>query len=275
VSYSLTGFDGKVAVVTGAGRMRSIGHAVATELAKAGCDVVAIGSGRDPSTFPDDEKEAGWRDVDSVAEEVRALGRRALSLRCDISSEDDVVDARDAAVREFGRVDFVVNNASVARGKDRVPVVELEHAVWQRLMDVNVTGSFLVSKHFGARLVEQGQGGSIVNISSTAGKVMAANTAAYGASKAALQALTGSMANELGPSGVRVNAVLPGLVDTARMDDLGRGDVWNEYVTKYVPLRRAGTPHDVAALVIFLCSDDGSWITGQQYIIDGGRAIGY
>jgi NAD(P)-dependent dehydrogenase (short-subunit alcohol dehydrogenase family) len=275
VGYELTGLDRKVAVVTGAGRMRSIGHSIAIELAKAGCDVAVIGTGRHPSTFPDDEKAAGWCDVDSVADEVRALGRRALALRADISNEDDVIASRDDVVNELGRIDILVNNASVAVGKDRVPVVDLDLAVWQRLMDVNVTGSLLMSKHFGAVLVAQGDGGSIVNISSTAGKVLAPNHAAYGASKAALQAMTGSMAQEVGASGVRVNAVLPGLIDTSRMDGLGRGDKWNGYVEANIPLGRAGTPRDVAALVVFLCSDEGAWITGQQYLVDGGRAIGY
>ena len=148
-------------------------------------------------------------------------------------------------------------------------------AVWQRLIDVNVTGSFLVSKHFGALLVAQGEGGSIINISSAAGKTLPPNAAAYAASKAALQALTGSMAQEVGSSGVRVNAVLPGLIDTARMDGVGRGDTWNALVAEKIPLGRAGSPRDVAALVVFLCSDEGAWITGQQYLVDGGRAIGY
>ena len=186
-----------------------------------------------------------------------------------------MIALRSAVVSEFGRVDIVVNNASVAIGKDRVPVIELDPAVWQRLIDVNLTGSFLVSKHFGALLVSQGDGGSIVNISSAAGKLLPANTAAYAASKAALQALTGSMAQEVGPSGVRVNAVLPGLIDTARMDGIGRGDTWNELVAEKIPLGRAGSPQEVAALVVFLCSNEGAWITGQHYLIDGGRTIGH
>ena len=144
MGYSLTGLDGKVAVVTGGGRMRSIGHAITVELAKAGCDVTAVGSGRDPASFPDEEKAVGWRDVDSVADEVRALDRRALALTADIASEEDVIAIRDAVVHEFGRVDIVVNNASVAIGKDRAPVIDVARPVWQRLFDVNVTGSFLV-----------------------------------------------------------------------------------------------------------------------------------
>jgi 3-oxoacyl-[acyl-carrier protein] reductase len=273
--YALRGFDDKVAVVTGAGRMRSIGHAIALELAKAGCHVAPIGTRRDPTTFPEDEKAAGWRDVDSVAEEVRAVGRRATALRGDIADEEEVLALRDAIVAEFGRIDILVNNASVAIGKDRVPVTDADPNVWRRLIDVNLTGSFLMSKHFGRLLVEQGRGGSIVNISSAAGKTLPPNTAAYAASKAALQALTGSMAQEVGASGVRVNAVLPGLIDTSRMDVVGRGDAWSRMIAEKIPLGRAGSPEEVAALVVFLCSDQGAWITGQQYLIDGGRAVGY
>jgi 3-oxoacyl-[acyl-carrier protein] reductase len=140
---------------------------------------------------------------------------------------------------------------------------------------VNLTGSFLVAKHFGAVLVGQGDGGSIINISSAAGKTLPPNMAAYAASKAALQALTGSMAQEVGRSGVRVNAVLPGLIDTSRMDSVGRGEAWNGLITEKIPLGRAGSPRDVAALVVFLCSNEGAWITGQHYLVDGGRAVGY
>ncbi len=273
--YSLTGLEDKVAVVTGAGRMRSIGHSISIELAKAGCNVAVVGSRRERSSLPDDEKAAGWRDVDSVSDEVVALGRSAFAFRTDIADEDDVIALGDAVVNQFGRVDIVVNNASVAIGEDRVPVLNLDRAVWQRLIDVNLTGTFLVAKHLGARIVDQGEGGSIVNISSVAGKVLPANGSAYAASKAAVQALTGSMAREVGRSGVRVNAVLPGLIDTARMDGVGRGETWDRLVEDNIPLGRAGSPRDVATLVVFLCSDQGAWITGQHYVVDGGRSIGH
>ena len=124
-------------------------------------------------------------------------------------------------VDELGRVDIVVNNAGAARGPDRVPVVDLDLDAWHRVIDVNLHGTFYMSRTFGRRLVEQGDGGSIVNISSVAGKMLAARTAAYSASKAAIHALTCAMAQELGPDGIRVNAVCPGIIDTFRMDDVG------------------------------------------------------
>ena len=111
----LSGLEGKVAVVTGAGRMRSIGRAIAVELARAGCDVVVTGTGRSPDRYLDDEKAAGWRDIESVADEVRAEGRRALALVSDVADPAAVEDLADQVMAEMGRVDIVVNNASAAR----------------------------------------------------------------------------------------------------------------------------------------------------------------
>ena len=142
MAFTLTGFDGKVAVVTGAGRMRSIGRPIALAMAQAGCDVVLTGTGRSPETWPEDEQKAGWRDIDSVADEIRALGRRALPLVSDVS-DPEAVDALVARVAaEFGRVDFLVNNAGASRGGDRVPVTELSLDTWKRVMDVNLNGTF-------------------------------------------------------------------------------------------------------------------------------------
>jgi NAD(P)-dependent dehydrogenase (short-subunit alcohol dehydrogenase family) len=267
---TLTGLDGKVAVVTGGGRRRSIGRAIAVELARTGCDVVLTGTGRPPERYPDDEKAVGWRDVDSVADEVRECGRRALSLVSDVADDTAVEELAARVMQEFGRVDIVVNNAGAARGPDRVPVVDLDPGVWRHVIDVNLNGTFYMSRTFGRLLVEQGRGGSIVNISSIGGKMMAARTAAYAASKAGIHALTSAMSQELGASGVRVNAVCPGIIDTFRMDDVPRGEPWDRMIERQVPLGRAGTGQDVAWMVAYLCSDQGSWITGQLYTVDGG-----
>jgi len=174
---TLTGLDGKVVVVTGAGRRRSIGRAIAVELARAGCDVVLTGTGRPPERYPDDEKAVGWRDVDSVADEVRELGRRAFPIVSNVADEVAVARLADTVMHELGRIDFVVNNAGAARGPDRVPVVDLEPDVWRHVIDVNLNGTFYMSRAFGRLLVEQGRGGAIVNISSIGGKMMAARTA--------------------------------------------------------------------------------------------------
>jgi 3-oxoacyl-[acyl-carrier protein] reductase len=271
MSYPLTGFEGKVAVVTGAGRMRSIGRPIAVELARAGCDVVLTGTGRPPDRYPEEEKAAGWHDVESVAEEVEALGRRALPLVSDVSDADAVEALADRVEGEMGRVDIVVNNASAARGADRVPVVELPLDVWHHVIDVNLHGVLYTSRTFAQRFLATGTPGCIVNISSVGGKIMGPRTAAYAASKAAVHAVTAAMAKELGPAGIRVNALCPGIIDTSRLDDIDRGAPWERLVAAQIPLGRAGEGLDVAAATVFLCSDQGAWVTGQQWNVDGGQ----
>ena len=268
----LTGLEGKVAVVTGAGRMRSIGRPIAVEMAKAGVKVVATGSGRPPEQYPDDEKAAGWRDVDSVAEEIRAAGGTAIGLASDVGDEAAVRALLERVLAEYGRVDFVVNNAGAARGRDRVPVVDMPIDAWDTVIRVNLRGTFLMSKLFGRHLIEAGHGGCIVNISSIAGKILPPNTSAYAASKAGIQALTASMAQEVGQYGIRVNAICPGLVDTVRIDDIRGTPAWDAS-TQRIPLRRMGSGEEIAWMTMYLCSDQGSWFTGQSINLDGGMAV--
>jgi 3-oxoacyl-[acyl-carrier protein] reductase len=271
MAHELTGFDGKVAVVTGAGRMRSIGRSIAVELARAGCDIVLTGTGRPAERYPDDEKQAGWGDITSVADEVRSLGRRALPVVTSVTDAAAVEALADQVLETFGRVDIVVNNAGAARGPDRLPVVDLPVHVWHHVIDVNLHGTFYMSRAFAQRFVTAGRGGCIVNISSIGGKLMPANTAAYAASKAGIHALTSSMAKELGPHQVRVNAICPGIIDTSRMDDIPRGEPWENMIAASVPLGRAGSGDDIANMTVYLCSDQGSWISGQQWNVDGGQ----
>ena len=162
----LSGLRDKVAVVTGAGRMRSIGRPIAVELAKAGCNVVLTGTGRDAEDYPEDEQEVGWRDIASVAEEVRSAGAQALEVVSNVTDPEAVASLVASTLERFGRVDFVINNAGAARGSDRVPVVELAIEDWHKVMNVNLNGTFYMSRAFGQVLVEQGEGGAIINISS-------------------------------------------------------------------------------------------------------------
>jgi 3-oxoacyl-[acyl-carrier protein] reductase len=272
-SLELTGLDGKVAVVTGAGRMRSIGRPIAVELARAGCDVVVTGTGRSPDRYPDDEKAAGWRDIESVADEIRALGRKATAVVSDVSDDRSVDALVQQVINEHGRIDFVVNNAGAARGEDRRPIVDVEPDVWRRVIDVNLNGSFLMSRAFARKMIEQGEGGGIVNISSIAGKMLPPENAAYAASKAGLHALTACMSGEVGKDNIRVNAICPGIIDTSRLDDM-RGEMWDRVVQDYIPLGRAGTGEEIAYMTVFLCSDQGAWVTGQIYNVDGGQVAG-
>jgi 3-oxoacyl-[acyl-carrier protein] reductase len=138
--------DGRVALVTGAERLRGIGRATAVMLAAMGADVVVTGTGRDPATFPEDERRQGWRDVESTAEQVRAHGRRALTWVGDISQTPAVQRLVDHTLQTFGRIDVLVNNAAYPRGKDRVPVPDLEEAIWHQVLAIKLTGSFLLCK---------------------------------------------------------------------------------------------------------------------------------
>ena len=169
--------------------------------AKLGANVVVTGTGRDPATFPDDEKAVGWRDIHSVVEQIESHGVKALPLIADVTNREQVQNVVDQAVAEFGRVDMLINNAAYARGPDRVPILDLDDEIFQRVIDVKITGTYLCTKAFVAALRDHGHGGKIVNISSGAGKLGSANALAYNAANFALVGMTQSMAHELGPYG--------------------------------------------------------------------------
>jgi 3-oxoacyl-[acyl-carrier protein] reductase len=267
--FALTGLDGKVAVVTGGGRMRSIGRAIALDLARAGCDVALTGTGRAPETYPAEEQDVGWRDVESVAEEIRALGRRAMTHTMSIRDPAACEELASEVVSELGRVDVLVNAAAAPRGKDHARVVDMEIEAWQRSIDINLNGAFYMCRAFGRRMIDGERGGSIVNISSIASKMMREMRSAYSAGKVGMNALTSSMAKELGSAGIRVNSICPGYILTSRLEDVP-ADVRPRMIQE-IPLGRAGLPEDISAIVVFLSSDQGSWITGQQWNVDGGQ----
>jgi 3-oxoacyl-[acyl-carrier protein] reductase/meso-butanediol dehydrogenase/(S,S)-butanediol dehydrogenase/diacetyl reductase len=262
--------EGKVAIITGAGRLRGIGRAAAVALAADGADIVVTGTGRDPSTFPPDEQAAGWRGIESTAAQVREQGRRCVPLQADATSAADAARVVSAATAEFGRVDILVNNAAVARGTDRVPLTELSEETWRTVLEVKLTGSFLMCRAVMPGMVERGQGGSIVNISSIAGKRGSPRTAAYNTANFGLQGLTQSLAMELAPAKIRVNAVCPGLTDTSRMDGFRQEEDWEKYIRRVVPLGRAAEDHELGRFIAWLCGPDASYITGQSLNFDGG-----
>jgi 3-oxoacyl-[acyl-carrier protein] reductase len=152
-----------------------------------------------------------------------------------------------------------------------VPVTELAIDTWHNVIDTNLHGTFLMSRCFAQKLKAQGQGGAIINISTLDARPLAPNTAAYAASKLAVNGLTTVLAGKLGSAGIRVNAVCRGLIDTSRLDDLPRGEAWDTMVRRFIPLGRAGSGDDIANLVAFLCSAEGSWISGQSLYVDGGH----
>ena len=262
---SATPLTGKVAIVTGAGRHRGIGRASALVLARMGADVVITGTGRDPANYPDDEKEIGWRDIDSVADQITGLGRRALPLVVDITDPEAVDELVASTVSEFGRADILVNNAAAPMGEDRAPITDVDRDAFRRVIEVKVLGSFYATQAMARHLLKQDEGGSIVMISSVAGKKGSPNTAAYNAANFAVNGMTQSLARELGPNGITVNAVCPGLIPTARWGDVD----WSARVAN-IPARRPGTYEEVGELVGYLCTPSASYINGQAINIDGG-----
>jgi NAD(P)-dependent dehydrogenase (short-subunit alcohol dehydrogenase family) len=266
----MTVLNGKVAIVTGAGRLRGIGRATALALAELGADVVVTGTGRDPAKYPADEKAVGWRDIESTAAQVRERGRRCLPIVADVANSADVQRTVSATLQEFGRIDILINNSAFARGPDRVPLVDLSEELWRKVLEIKLTGSFLMCKAILPTMVTQGQGGVIINVSSIAGKRGFPNTAAYCTSNAGIQGFTQALAIELAPHNIRVNAVCPGIIDTFRMDDLGRGETWKSAINQMVPLKRAASDEETGKFIAYLCTPDASYITGQSINFDGG-----
>ena len=263
---------GKVAIVTGAGRLRGIGRAAAVALAKLGADVVITGTGRSPESFPEDEKNIGWKDIHSVADQIRDEGQKALPLISNVTSQKDVQKMVEDTMNEFGRIDILINNAAYARAEDRVPILDLGEDTFQKVMDIKVTGTFLCTKAVIKHMIAGGNGGKIVNISSTAGKKGSANTLAYNGANFAIVGMTQSMARELGPHNINVNAGCPGAVDTHRMDVLGRGETWSN-MADTTPIGRNGTDEEVGDFCAYLCTEAASWIHGQSINQNGGTVM--
>lgn len=272
--------NGVTALVTGAARMRGIGRAIAVKLASDGAQVVVASRSRMMSDFPEQERACGWRGVESVAEEIRTLGRRAISVDCDVTQPDQVANLFEQAEREFGTMNAVVNNAGVAGSAGSAAIADLEYEEWRRTIDVNLNGVFLVSKRAAQGLISAGKAGAIVNLSSLAGRVGMAWYGGYCASKFAVIGLTQQMALELARHNVRVNCVCPGTIDTDMMDgtfsriagrvgNLSTVDI-KQSISRSVPLRRQGRPEELAAVVSFLFGPEASYITGQTINVDGG-----
>jgi len=271
--------DGKVAIVTGAGRMRGIGRAIALRLAEEGAAVVVTAVARPAESLPQHERDAGWLGVASVAREIESTGSRALAMDVDVTKPEQVRGMVEGAREQFGRVDILVNNAGLAIVSGKKNLWEVDDDEWFREIDVNLHGVYHCCKAVAPVLIQQGEGGKIINISSLAGRVAQPQYGGYTPAKFAVIGLTQMLALELAPHKVNVNAVCPGSTDTDMMDGTFRRtgermgipfEMIKEGVKRVVPLGRQGAPSEIAAVVAYLASPLADYITGQAITVDGG-----
>ncbi|HXE08645.1 MAG TPA: SDR family NAD(P)-dependent oxidoreductase [Acidobacteriaceae bacterium] len=243
---------GKVAVVTGAGQ--GIGRGIAEVFAREGADVVVNDLSLDART-------------EEVAGNIRRLGRRALAIQGDVSKRADLERIFDEAWQQLGPVDILVNNAGI---ETIVPFTDLTDQQWEDVVHVNLKGGWMAAQILCKRLIAEKRKGSIVNIGSIqAGRVLPGRTH-YAPSKLAIEALTRNMSAEVGPHGIRVNCVHPGLIDTPMTSWVMNDPEILPHVVGQISLGRTGKPCDIGKAVAFLASDEADYITGQSLYVDGG-----
>lgn len=250
-------FEDKVAIITGAGN--GIGLQIAQAFAAEGATVVVA----------DINPASGDRAVG----EITAAGGKAISVPVDVSDEERVKQMVATVIEQLGQIDILINNAGVVAHK---LLVDMDLNEWNRQIDVQLTGPFLVSKHVARTMIDRGAGGRIVNISSVSALMGRVKGGAHCASKGGLTMLTKVLAMELGQHKVTVNAVAPGLIDVPSQRE--EENISTEYKTRYlkeIPLGRIGETCDISAQVLFLCSAEASWISGQLHVVDGGLMAGH
>ena len=247
----------KVAVVTGA--RRGMGRTHALTLAKAGAKVVV--------------SDISAEDCQKVVEEIANVGGEAMAIKCDISKKSEVDKMIADTVKKFGKIDILVNNAGIAQFK---PFLELTEEEWDKTIDVNLKGYFLCSQAAAREMAKQ-KSGVIINIASIAmGQVGVGflNLAHYCASKGGIVGLTEELALELAPHNIRINAIAPGVIETPMVDPLKSSKEVMDATLARVPMRRMGQPQDISNAVLFLASDESSYMTGSTVVVDGGWLAG-
>ena len=245
-------FNGKVAFVTGAAS--GIGRATAVAFATEGARVVIL-----------DRSAEALREAEAA---VKQAGGEVLTIACDVSKPEQVEAAVAHTVATFGRLDIAFNNAGVEN--KAAPVAEIELEEWDRILDINLRGTFVCMKHELAQMVRQG-GGVVINTSSGAGVRGVAGGAAYAASKHAIIGLTKSAALDYAKSNIRVNAILPGNIETPMMDRFTGGDI--QKAIDLEPVGRLGKPEEIADAVLWMSADLGAFVTGASISVDGGWSL--
>jgi dehydrogenase/reductase SDR family member 4 len=246
------GLAGKIAIVTGASR--GIGKAIAQAFAREGAQVVICGR----------EKET----LDAVAREGSALPGKLLPVICHVGRAAEIQRLVDITLEEFGRIDILVNNAGTNIAQE--PVLQVDEAKFDKMVEINLKSAFRLMQAVAPGMCARGTG-SIINISSISGLRPQYQGMLYSMTKAALIMMTKSYAQELGPSGVRVNAIAPGLIRTVLSEYYWKDEAKLSQILARQPIRHLGEPGEVAEMAVLLASDRGSYITGQVLIIDGGR----
>jgi NAD(P)-dependent dehydrogenase (short-subunit alcohol dehydrogenase family) len=249
-------FSGKVAFVTGAGS--GIGRETALAFARAGASVTIA-----------DIAEAGLRETES---QIAAVGARVLAVRCDVTKSADIKSALDQTIAAFGRLDAAFNNAGIEQ--PGASIVDLTEEMLDRVLSVNLKSVFLCMKHQIPLMLQNG-GGAIVNTSSGAGVIAIRNQSGYCASKFGVTVASKVAALEYADQGIRVNALCPGIIDTPMIARYTGGtEKGRAQIIKQEPVGRMGRPEEIAATVLFLCSDMGGFITGHALVADGAQTAG-
>lgn len=278
MTHDLTG---KVALITGAGGEKGIGRAIALRLAQEGADIIVSDITMQPYT----EQNPNWGGLSEVVREVEQLERSAISIVADITDSSQVEGMVEEGLERFGKIDILVANAGARPGRDRRPVVELEEEAWDLVQNTNVKGTFLCCKSVAQSMIERNTGGKIIVMSSTAGKRGVARYAAYCSSKFALIGFTQSLALELAPYSINVNAICPALTNTERIgfiadeiapthddSDSRRLDFLEKNVSQ-IPLGRITKTSDVASMAAYLASADSDFLTGLSISVAGGSEM--